>query len=138
MGMQSAWQHCAQDYVLFIPCDVTQIPQDILMQMHNRLVQSASCQVVYLELNQQALYPFYLMKRHAVNTIQQQIKQHQLRLSDCFKKLNVQALAIENSATHFHSINSLHELQQYQAEQRFRGLFELTLDINAESMAHAE
>ncbi|NAR28611.1 NTP transferase domain-containing protein [Acinetobacter haemolyticus] len=119
IGMQSAWRHCAQDNVLFIPCDVTQIPQDILLKMHKRLAQSALCQVVYLEFNQQALYPFCLMRRHAVHTIQQQIKQHQLRLSDCFKQLHAQALAVENPATHFHSINSLHELQQYQAEQQW-------------------
>ena len=116
MGMKSAWHYCKQDYVLFVPCDVTYIPVDILATMHQALAQVADSQVVYFQFNQQPLYPFCLMKREAQVVIQQQLEQQQLRLYDCFERLNAQVVTVTNSNTSFHSLNSLEELQQYQQE----------------------
>ena len=116
MGMKSAWHYCQQDYVLFVPCDVTYIPADILAKMHQALAQVADSQVVYLQFNQQPLYPFCLMKREALAILQQQIAQQKLRLYDSFLQLHAQVIAITNCNISFHSLNSLEELQQYQQE----------------------
>ena len=35
--MKSAWSHVRADYVLFIPCDVTYIPTQVVAKLHSAL-----------------------------------------------------------------------------------------------------
>ena len=113
MGMKSAWSHVDKDYILFVPCDVTSIPDDVLQKLHAALAKQPLAQVAYVEINQQALYPFCLIKRSAYAAMCTQIEQQQYSLQQCFAQLNAQVVAFESQRWHFHSINSFDELQQY-------------------------
>lgn len=113
MGMKSAWSHVQSDYVLFIPCDVTFIPPQVFMQLHEVLQQTPLAEVAYVKFNDIALYPFCLVKRSALPTICTHLEQNQCSLKCCFADLHAQEALFENDALFFHSINSLDELQQY-------------------------
>ena len=69
IGMQTAWSYVQADYILFIPCGITNIPQDILPRLHHTLEQDPHSSVVYLNINGQALYPFCLLKRSSLETL---------------------------------------------------------------------
>lgn len=119
IGMISAWQYTTADYVLFIPCDITQIPTDILQKLHLRLEQSSNSAVVYVQFNQDALYPFCLMKREALQVLKKQMQQQQGSLKQSFQLLGGQALYIEQAENYVHSLNSMDELKQYQQLSSF-------------------
>jgi molybdopterin-guanine dinucleotide biosynthesis protein A len=61
MGMKSAWSHVQSNYALFIPCDVTYIPNQVLQTLHDTHTKKSTCLDV-LNINGDALYPFCLMK----------------------------------------------------------------------------
>ena len=114
MGMKSAWSHVQSDYVLFVPCDVTYIPSNIVAMLHQTLAKNPKAEVAYVEINQTALYPFCLLKRSSFPTLVAQLEQKQRSLKQCFESLHAQVACFKNHALFFHSINSLDELQQYQ------------------------
>ncbi|ENU91333.1 molybdopterin-guanine dinucleotide biosynthesis protein A [Acinetobacter vivianii] len=119
MGMKSAWSHVKADYVLFIPCDVTYIPNQVLVKLHRALHKNLQTQVAYVTMNGDALYPFCLLKRESLSVLEQAIAENKLSLRDCFKQLNAQTVAFQKQSLFCHSINSLDELQQYKQMKVF-------------------
>ena len=113
MGMKSACSHVHSDYILFVPCDITEIPPDILSYLHTALKQNASSSVAYVSFNGQALYPFCLLKRSSVATLTKHLDQQQFSIRRCFAELMPQVVNIQNQELNYHSLNSLEELQQY-------------------------
>lgn len=113
MGMKSAWSHVSSDYVLFVPCDVTYVPPKVLSRLHRALARHPMAQVAYVEINGVALYPFCLMHRSSLATLEQHLALPQSSLKACFQALHAQAANFQNRALFFHSINSLDELQQH-------------------------
>ncbi|RPE31603.1 molybdenum cofactor guanylyltransferase [Acinetobacter sp. BIGb0102] len=119
MGMKSAWSHVNADYVLFIPCDVTYIPNQVLVKLHRALHNTPQAQVAYVTMNGDALYPFCLLKRESLSVLEQAIAENKLSLRDCFKQLNAQTVTFQKQSLFCHSINSLDELQQYKQMKVF-------------------
>ncbi|MBJ8481814.1 NTP transferase domain-containing protein [Acinetobacter vivianii] len=119
MGMKSAWSHIKADYVLFIPCDVTYIPNQVLVKLHRALHKNLQTQVAYVTMNGDALYPFCLLKRESLSVLEQAIAENKLSLRDCFKQLNGQTVVFQKQSLFCHSINSLDELQQYKQMKVF-------------------
>lgn len=113
MGMKSAWSHLQADYALFIPCDVTYIPSQVVLKLHRALQKQPLAQVTYVNINGDALYPFCLLKRESLLVLEQAIAENKLSLRDCFKQLDAQVVAFQKQGLFCHSINSLDELQQY-------------------------
>jgi len=66
MGMKSAWSHLQANYALFIPCDVTYIPNQVVLKLHRALQKQPQSQVAYVNINGDALYPFCLLKRESL------------------------------------------------------------------------
>ena len=114
MGMKSAWSFIRADHILFVPCDITYIAPQAYGALHQALMQQPSSSVAYIVINQQPLYPFCLMKREAVQVLQQQIAREQLSLKRCFDQLNSCRVELEHRQVWLHSINSEQELSQYQ------------------------
>ena len=114
MGMKSAWSHVQSDYVLFVPCDVTYIPKKVISRLHQAIQRNPLCDVAVVEINGKALYPFCLLKRSSLPTIQKHLEQNQRSLKICFADMHMQIASFKNRALFFHSINSFDELQQYQ------------------------
>ncbi len=123
MGMKSAWSHLQSDYALFIPCDVTYIPNQVLIKLHRALQKNPQALVAYVAINGDALYPFCLLKRESLPILKQQISAGKLSLRECFKQLNSQQVILQKQSMFCHSINSLDELQQYQQMKFFKQLF---------------
>ncbi|WP_336040881.1 molybdenum cofactor guanylyltransferase [Acinetobacter dispersus] len=113
MGMKSAWSHLQADYALFIPCDVTYIPNQVIHKLYRALQKQPLAQVTYVNINGNALYPFCLLKRESLSVLEQAIAENKLSLRDCFKQLDAQVVAFQKQGLFCHSINSLDELQQY-------------------------
>ncbi|ESK41279.1 hypothetical protein P256_00269 [Acinetobacter nectaris CIP 110549] len=113
MGMKTAWSYAESNYILFIPCDITYIPSDVFISLHERLKQSEFAEVVYVELNSDPLYPFCLMKRSSLAVVSEQLVLGEYSLKECFKRLNAEKVTFQHERTIFHSINSIDELQQY-------------------------
>lgn len=113
IGMKSAWSYVQSDYVLFIPCDITEIPQDILLYLHQALEKNPLSSVSYVSINGQALYPFCLLKRSSVETLSKHLDLQQLSLRRCFAELMPQVVNIQNQELNYHSLNSFEELQNY-------------------------
>ncbi len=78
--MKSAWSHVRADYVLFIPCDVTYIPTQVVAKLHSALRKNKQAQAAYVSINGDALYPFCLLKRESLEVLEQQIDKQQLSL----------------------------------------------------------
>ena len=123
MGMKSAWSHLQSDYALFIPCDVTYIPNQVLIKLHRALQKNPQALVAYVAINGDALYPFCLLKKESLPILQQQINTNKLSLRDCFKQLHAQSTSFKKQSLFCHSINSLDELQQYKQMKFFKQLF---------------
>lgn len=123
MGMKSAWSYLQSDYALFIPCDVTYIPNQVLIKLHRALQKSPQALVAYVAINGDALYPFCLLKKESLPILQQQINTNKLSLRDCFKQLHAQSTSFKKQSLFCHSINSLDELQQYKQMKAFHQIF---------------
>jgi len=123
MGMKSAWSNVSADYVLFIPCDVTYIPTQVVAKLHGALRKNKQAQAAYVSINGDALYPFCLLKRESLITITEQIEKQRLSLKECFKLLRAQVAIFQKQNLFFHSINSLDELQQYKQIKAFKEIF---------------
>jgi molybdopterin-guanine dinucleotide biosynthesis protein A len=123
MGMKSAWSHLKSDYALFIPCDVTYIPNQVLIKLHRVLQKNPQALVAYVAINGDALYPFCLLKKESLPILQQQINTNKLSLRDCFKQLHAQSASFKKQSLFCHSINSLDELQQYKQMKAFHQMF---------------
>ena len=123
MGMKSAWLHLQADYALFIPCDVTYIPNQVVFKLHRALQKQPLAQVAYVNINGDALYPFCLLKRSSLPVLEQAIDKDRLSLRDCFKQLNAQVTHFQKQSLFCHSINSLDELQQYKQMKNFKQMF---------------
>lgn len=123
MGMKSAWSHVQADHALFIPCDVTYIPNQVLTKLHRMLEKNPQAAAVYVSMNGDALYPFCLLKRESLAVLEQQIAVNKLSLRDCFKLLHAQTVAFQKQSLFCHSINSLDELQQYRQMKAFKQIF---------------
>lgn len=115
MGMKSAWAHVTTDYILFIPCDITFIPKDVLSKMHQALLEAENSQAVFISINEQNLYPFCLLKRDSLATLEKHLANEQLSIRKCFDDLKPQVVKYENPIS-FHSINSEQELRLYREE----------------------
>ncbi|NNP75872.1 molybdenum cofactor guanylyltransferase [Acinetobacter sp. Ac_3412] len=120
MGMKSAWSHLQADYALFIPCDVTYIPSQVVLKLHRALQKQPLAQVTYVNINGDALYPFCLLKRESLLVLEQAIAENKLSLRDCFKQLDAQVVVFQKQGLFCHSINSLDELQQYKQMKVFK------------------
>lgn len=120
MGMKSAWSHVKADHVLFIPCDITYIPTQVLTRLHQSLERVPQAQVVYVTINGDALYPFCLLKRDSLPVLEQAIAENKLSLRHCFQQLEAQTVAFQKHSLFCHSINSLDELQQYKQMKAFK------------------
>lgn len=120
MGMKSAWSHLQADYALFIPCDVTYIPNQVIHKLHRALQKQPLAQVTYVNINGDALYPFCLLKRKSLSVLEQAIAENKLSLRDCFKQLDAQVVAFQKQGLFCHSINSFDELQQYKQMKVFK------------------
>ena len=114
MGMKSAWSHVQADYVLFVPCDVTYIPPNVIFKLHLALAKNSLAEVAYVDMNGKALYPFCLVKRSSLASFEYNLEQKQRSLKQCFANMHAQVAYFTNHALFFHSINSLDELQQHQ------------------------
>lgn len=123
MGMKSAWSRVQAEYALFIPCDVTYIPNQVLVKLHRALEKNPQASVAYVNINGDALYPFCLLKRASFLILEQQIIADRLSLRDCFQQLHAQTVSFQKQSLFCHSINSLDELQQYQQMKAFRRMF---------------
>ena len=123
MGMKSAWSRVEAEYALFIPCDVTYIPNQVLAKLHRALEKNPQASLAYVNINGDALYPFCLLKRDSLPVLEQQILAGKLSLRECFKQLNSQQVILQKQSLFCHSINSLDELQQYQQMKFFKQLF---------------
>ncbi|OJU96488.1 MAG: molybdenum cofactor guanylyltransferase [Acinetobacter sp. 38-8] len=123
MGMKSAWSYLQSDYALFIPCDVTYIPNQVLIKLHRALLKNPQALVAYVAINGDALYPFCLLKKESLPILQQQINTNKLSLRDCFKQLHAQSASFKKQSLFCHSINSLDELQQYKQMKAFHQMF---------------
>lgn len=120
MGMKSAWSHLQADYALFIPCDVTYIPNQVIHKLHRALQKQLLAQVTYVNINGDALYPFCLLKRESLSVLEQAIAENKLSLRDCFKQLDAQVVVFQKQGLFCHSINSFDELQQYKQMKVFK------------------
>lgn len=109
MGMYSAWQYSQQDWILFVPCDLYQVPTKLLDTMIEAVQQQQS-PLCYAVFNQQALYPLCLMHRSVRPILAQQIEMQQYSLYRCFKKLNYTIAEFELDHQQLHSINAWPEL----------------------------
>ena len=114
IGMQTPWSYLQAHYILFIPCDITNIPQDILQRLHHTLEQHPRSSVVYLNINGQALYPFCLLKRNSLETLNKHLHQQQFSLKRCFNDLSPQRVDIQNAHLTYHSLNSFEDVHAYQ------------------------
>ena len=114
MGMKSAWSHVQTDYVLFVPCDVTYIPKKVISRLHQAIQRNPLCEVAVVEVNGKALYPFCLLKRSSLVTIEKHLECNQRSLKHCFAEMHMQLASFKNRTLFFHSINSFDELQQHQ------------------------
>lgn len=123
MGMKSAWSNVEADYVLFIPCDVTYVPTQVVAKLHSTLRKNKQAQAAYVSINGDSLYPFCLLKRESLITITEQIEKQRLSLKECFKLLHAQVAIFQKQNLFFHSINSLDELQQYKQITAFKEIF---------------
>ena len=123
MGMKSAWSRVQAEYALFIPCDVTYIPNQVLAKLHRALEKNPQALVAYVAINGDALYPFCLLKKESLPILQQQMNTNKLSLRDCFKQLHAQSASFKKQSLFCHSINSLDELQQYKQMKFFKQLF---------------
>lgn len=101
MGMKSAWSHVQADYVLFIPCDVTYIPTQVIAKLHSALRKNKQAQAAYVSINGDALYPFCLLKRESLLTITAQIDKQRLSLKECFKLLHAQVAVFQKQNLFF-------------------------------------
>lgn len=106
MGMKSAWSHVQADYVLFVPCDVTYIPTQVVAKLHSALRKNKQAQAAYVSINGDALYPFCLLKRESLSTITVQIEKQRLSLKECFKLLHAQVAIFQKQNLFF--IASIH------------------------------
>ena len=114
MGMKSAWSRVQSDYVLFVPCDVTYIPKKVISCLHQAIQRNPLCEVAVVEVNGKALYPFCLLKRSSLATIEKHLECNQRSLKHCFAEMHMQLASFKNRTLFFHSINSFDELQQHQ------------------------
>ena len=114
MGMKSAWSRVQSDYVLFVPCDVTYIPKKVISRLHQAFQRNPLCEVAVVEVNGKALYPFCLLKRSSLATIEKHLERNQRSLKHCFAEMHMQLASFKNRTLFFHSINSFDELQQHQ------------------------
>lgn len=114
MGMKSAWSHVKNNYILFIPCDITFIPEDIVTTLYQALTENAQRVVAVAAINDRALYPFCLMRRNAGKVLVQNLANNQKSLHGCFQQLPMCMVPFENKSVVFHSINTQEELKQYQ------------------------
>lgn len=112
-GMSAAWSFVAADYVLFVPCDITWIPEQLLSDLLTEIVCRSAAQVVYASINGDALYPLCLMRRSASQLLQQQLEQQQFSVHRCFYQLNAGCVAFVNPQPVLHSINSFAEKERY-------------------------
>lgn len=122
MGMKSAWRYTQSDYILFVPCDVTYIPNQVLIKLHKALRKQKQAKAAYVMINGESLYPFCLLKRESLPILQQQLLDERRSLKECFKYLHAQVAIFQKQNLFCHSINSLDELQQYRQICSFRKL----------------
>ena len=118
MGIKTAWHYIQSDYALFIPCDITYIPANILKKLHLKLKQHPDAYVIYIKINQDSLYPFCLIKREALKTFHTNIQKNKLSLKYSFDQLNAQYIEIHKPNIFYHSLNSLQELEDYQMHKK--------------------
>ena len=109
MGMHSAWLYSQRDWILFVPCDLFYIPNQLLEQFAEQIAKDQS-QLCYAEIDGQALYPFCLMHRSVSEHLAQSLAQDQRSLFRLFKSLKFSVLKLTNDSAQPHSINAWAEL----------------------------
>lgn len=114
IGMYSAWQNVPTDWILFVPCDVYQLPEQLAYQLAVQLCRT-SHRLCYVKINGDALYPLCLMHRDICNDLVQNLQQGQYSLHRCFQKLPVTYLDFMLMGQKLHSINAWSEIQSLHA-----------------------
>lgn len=78
-------------------------------------MEAENSQAVFISINEQNLYPFCLLKRDSLATLEKHLANEQLSIRKCFDDLNPKVVKYENPIS-FHSINSEQELRLYREE----------------------
>jgi molybdopterin-guanine dinucleotide biosynthesis protein A len=112
-GMKTAWSFAKADYVLFVPCDITWIPPQLVEQLLVPLIESSQAKANYAIINGDALYPLCLMHRSAEPVLQEYLDQQQFSLHRCFGALGAGFVSFSNPQSSMHSINSISEMEVY-------------------------
>lgn len=112
-GMKTAWSFAKTDYVLFVPCDITWIPPQLVEKLLAPLIENPQVKVSYATINGDALYPLCLMHRSAELVLQEYLEQQQFSLHRCFRALGAGIVSFTNSQCKIHSINSITEMEIY-------------------------
>lgn len=112
-GMKTAWSFTKADYVLFVPCDITWIPPQLVEQLLVPLIENPQAKVSYATINGDALYPLCLMHRSAEPALQEHLDQQQFSLHRCFRALSAAFVNFSNPLSSMHSINSISEMEVY-------------------------
>ncbi len=68
-GIYSTLKHARHDYLLVIPCDLLQLPDDCIDKMLKQLLEG-QLSVVYADINGQALYPFCLLHKSLLPSLE--------------------------------------------------------------------
>ena len=98
MGMKSAWSRVEAEYALFIPCDVTYIPNQVLAKLHRALEKNPQASVAYVNINGDALYPFCLLKRASLSILEHQLAANKLSLRETFRQLHAQHVVFQKQS----------------------------------------
>lgn len=112
-GMKTAWSFATTDYVLFVPCDITWIPPELVEKLLVPLIENPQMKVSYTIINGDALYPLCLMHRSAEPVLRQYFDRQQFSLHRCFRALDAGVVNFSNPQSKIHSINSIAEMEIY-------------------------
>lgn len=113
MGMKSAWAYTLKDYILFVPCDLANLPKSLLFKLYRRMQQYPKAQVCYAKINQESIFSLCLMHRSALPTLIAQIQQENFRLQDCFDKLYSVVYHMKAPGQLFSHIKTMSQWQQF-------------------------
>lgn len=104
-GMRSAWEYSQQPWILFVPCDIYQLPDAVLQCMAAQISTQKSA-LCYARINEQPLYPLCLMHRSYYPYLAADIEQQQYSLHRCFAAHGSTVASFSMPEQAFHSINS--------------------------------
>ncbi len=75
-GIYSCLHQAKHDYLLAIPCDLLALPENLLLHMHQALLDN-DCLAAYAEINQQPLFPLCLVHKSGLDSLAKQLQTQQ-------------------------------------------------------------